>query len=442
VRKYKPKEQENNSNFGFFLLILYTAFIFIRPHEWSLNPIEFPFIRILLITTFVFYLVQQKPKVWGVQAWCLLGLVVVMVLSGIRNYWLTGGIDAATTFIISAFIPFVLISSLLAENKKINLFLFVILISTLFMLHHSYIQSISAGGIAWSGMSAYGGEGGRVRYLGFFNDPNDLGMFLLMNIPIAFYFRSISKSFIIRMIMLAWILMLLYGIYLTNSRGTMLGLFSLAGAYTFFRFGKVKAFILLGICIPIAFVVMNQFREIDSGESSAQGRIEAWYEGVQMFKYRPLLGVGKGNFTEHHHRTAHNSYVLVMAELGVLGYSFWFVFIVFTVRKLLLIINKKIAIPEDKLDDWEEEATKYQALALTLFYCFVGYLTTAFFLSRSFVVVLFVFVGIATALISAIERKYIPKDELVAMNGKIISTTVIIAIISLALLYFVVVLLL
>lgn len=442
MSKYQPVSQTSNSNFGFFFLMLYTAAIFIRPHEWSLNPIEFPVIRIILIITFLFYLMNQKPKVWGLPAWCLLGLVVIIVFSGIRNYWFMGGIDEATIFIISAFIPFILYSSLLFNTKKLNILLALILFSTSFMLYHSYLQGTTFDGMAWTGVAALGGEGGRVRYIGFFNDPNDLGMFLLMNIPIALYFKKITKSSIVKLLMLAWVFALLWAIYMTNSRGTLLGVFALGGASLFFRYGKIKAILLLGVCIPIAFAVMSQFREIDSEESSAQGRIEAWYQGVQMFKSRPLVGVGMGNFMEHHFRTAHNSYVLVMAELGLFGYTLWFVFIIVTVRKLLLIINKKLAIPAEKESDWDVESADYERLALTLFYCFVGYLSTAFFLSRSFVVVLFVFVGIATALINVIERKYILKSEQMVINRKMIISTGITSVISLVLLYFVVVLLL
>lgn len=438
MRKFLPVIEAKDSKLGFFFLLLYTAFVFIRPHEWSLEGFDFPIIRIFLILTFILFLLVQKPKCWGVQAWCLLGFTIIIVFSGLRNYWLMGGVDSAIVFIISAYIPFVLYSSMLVSGRHFTIMLAVILCSTFFMLHHGYTQTVSFDGLAWSGMSTVSG---RIRYLGIFNDPNDLGMFLLMNIPIAFYFRKRSNNFFIRLLLLTLICTLLWGIYKTNSRGTLLGVFSLFSVYLLFRYGKVKAFIIIGILIPIAFVVMNQFREIDSEEASAYGRIEAWYEGVQMFKSRPLVGVGKGNFMEHHFRTGHNSYVMVMSELGTIGYTFWFVLIAYTFRKLMIVANKGLTIKESKQKEWGEHKEQYQLLASVFLYVLVAYLTTAFFLSRSYIVVLYIFLGISSALVFLTDS-YTTKESRELANRKIVASSVALSFVSLFLLYVVVVLLL
>ena len=58
-------------------------------------------------------------------------------------------------------------------------------------------------------------------------------------------------------------------------------------------------------------------RAISSKEQSAAERIEAWSVGLELLKWRPLFGAGYGNFTDHHHLTAHNSFVLCFAELGL-----------------------------------------------------------------------------------------------------------------------------
>ena len=63
--------------------------------------------------------------------------------------------------------------------------------------------------------------------------------------------------------------------------------------------------------------------QISNGDDSAYGRVEAWYEGIQMFKSSPVFGVGKGMFTDFNNLTAHNSYMLVLAELGFVGSIFF-----------------------------------------------------------------------------------------------------------------------
>jgi putative inorganic carbon (HCO3(-)) transporter len=57
---------------------------------------------------------------------------------------------------------------------------------------------------------------------------------------------------------------------------------------------------------------------------SAHNRIESWGEGLQMFRSRPLFGVGFGRYTDFNFLVAHNSFVHTLAETGLFG-AFCFV---------------------------------------------------------------------------------------------------------------------
>jgi len=436
VSKYKPVVSNNNSNFGFFFLLLYTAAIFIRPQEWSSEGFDFPILRVFIIVAFIAYIFGQKPKFWGGQAWCLTGLIFVIILSGLTNGWLTGGLLSANDFFISSIIPFILYSSLVFNTKKVEIVFIVLLLATVFMLHHGYSQVSSPLGIGWSGNAL--SQGTRITYLGFFNDPNDLGMFFVMNIPIAFYFYKKFNNFFIKTAMLVLLTLILWGVYKTNSRGTLLGVLSLGGLYFIFRYGKTKALLLFVVFIPIVFVIMNQFRAIDSEEESAGQRIESWYTAVVLFKSKPFFGIMKGNFTEHHYLTAHNSYALVMAELGGVGYVLWFTFIFYTLFKLLAIKMDSLKIAEDKLERWRTVKSDYQLQATTLMYSLFGFCVTAFFLSRSYVIVLFVFVGIASSIIYRVEHDFCERELQKSDNIQLVKRAIICSLFSLVGLYFVV----
>jgi len=169
-------------------------------------------------------------------------------------------------------------------------------------------------------------------------------------------------------------------------------------AFFYFKYGKIKTIFITIIMAPLAYIAMSMFRTIDADESSADGRIEAWYEGIQMFKYRPIFGIGKGQFVDFHGLTAHNSFVLVWAELGVLGYSLWFLTISLTLMFLINIFNldkSKYIKSKSMLNDI--------FLAKCLFFSFLGYLSTAFFLSRSYIVFLYVFLGLSYALFCRVK---------------------------------------
>jgi len=435
ARRY-PVSTENNANVAFFFLCLYTITIFIRPHEWSLSIsqhfIQYPIARYFLILSFIGYLFSQRPKIWGPQSWLLLGILIIIPISGLRNGWLGGGITQAQNFFIYALLPFLLYAGLLNTKRKQQWVLLIFVSACAIMLHHGFSQFFSPDGIGWSGQRDIEG---RIRYLGFFNDPNDLGMFFVMNIPILFYLKSNTGSRLFKLIYYGLIIGLVYGIYLTNSRGSLVGLLSLLLLFCYFNYSKIKFFFYVLLSLPVVILGMSKFRTIDADESSADGRIQAWYEGIQMFKYRPVFGVGKGEFIEHHSRTAHNSYVLIMAELGTLGYVLWLSALLLTVLMLFRIFN----LNQDKYKD-SPSLLDDIFLAKCLFFSFVGFMTTSFFLSRTYVVFLYIFIGLACALFYRVHKE---APEIIDIaSGKNIGKLMLFSLFSLIGLYVIIILLL
>jgi hypothetical protein len=175
---------------------------------------------------------------------------------------------------------------------------------------------------------------------------------------------------------------------MTHSRGTALGAASLVAFYFLITKAGAKVFFAAIISAPVAIVVLTLLtRNVDQ---SANGRLEAWYAGVLMLISYPL-GIGKGAFVDHHGLTAHNSYILVAGELGVLGYCLWGGALLLTVVTPYLFIKKvDIAKVDSKL---REELI----LNRVLFFSLIGFMVTGFFLSRSYTIILFIFIGMSIA---------------------------------------------
>src|SRR5205823_4424444 len=76
----------------------------------------------------------------------------------------------------------------------------------------------------------------------------------------------------------------------------------------------------------------SRLRQMSSDDEAAQGRVNAWDAGLDMIKSSPVWGVGRDQFVEHHPRTAHNSLVLCLAELGLAGTAMWLGLFYFTFR--------------------------------------------------------------------------------------------------------------
>ena len=83
--------------------------------------------------------------------------------------------------------------------------------------------------------------------------------------------------------------------------------------------------VVLGLILAVFGMTFGPSRmsNMSAAEESANGRLDAWYAGFQMFKDNPLFGVGQGMFTDYHYLTAHNSYMLVLSELGFFGSIFF-----------------------------------------------------------------------------------------------------------------------
>lgn len=226
----------------------------------------------------------------------------------------------------------------------------------------------------------------RIRGLGFLNDPNDLAQAMVLALPLIW--SALRPGASMRNALLVWFpgTVLLYAIYLTHSRGALIGIASLFFFGLQRRLGTARTSLVLGSFGALA--ALSGFgggRDFSAGEESAGDRISAWYAGMQMLKAYPVLGVGYGMFTEHHHLTAHNSYLLCLAELGLVGYFFWMGLIVLTYLGLKQVMDRQPATSDS-----------YRLAELTRS-ALIGFLTCAFFLSRSYQPTLYLTLGLGVA---------------------------------------------
>ena len=148
--------------------------------------------------------------------------------------------------------------------------------------------------VGWFGM--YSVEG-RTRYIGELNDPNEVSLVIstgAFSILIAFLIRKHSAASRLGIILL--VIMVLWTVLMTQSRGGLLTALMVIGVYVVRRFG-FKAM------IPAAFLALPVMalsgRSGASADESTALRYEAWQSGLQMFHANPLFGVGPRQFAHH-----------------------------------------------------------------------------------------------------------------------------------------------
>jgi O-antigen ligase len=237
--------------------------------------------------------------------------------------------------------------------------------------------------------------GGRVRYRGILQDPNELAWAVSAGLPFALaFFLGAPGSRRRPARMALGLLPLALGlacVVMTRSRTGQLALLAALAAF-FVRRPLLAAVLGVGAAIPLAALGGRAGAE---AEASTQERIECWREGLSMFRDSPLLGVGPGQFTEHHYLTAHNSFVLCLAELGPLGLFLW---------TAVVYLCLKTALSVERYARSNLQASDLRPWAAALVGSWAATAVSAFFLSLSYHPVLWVFVGLSAALHAAVRR--------------------------------------
>jgi hypothetical protein len=181
---------------------------------------------------------------------------------------------------------------------------------------------------------------GRVRYIGELHDPNEVSLTIAaagVAVLIAFALRKRSGGG--QLLMVLGVLLMLATVWMTKSRGGLIAAMLVPGVYIFRKYGWRAVIPLVVLAVP---VLMLGGRSDSKAEASTTLRYEAWAAGLDMVKHHPIVGVGPRMFTDHHYLTAHNSYVLTLAELGIVG-MFLFVTLLYLSFKTLYVGIKEIS---------------------------------------------------------------------------------------------------
>ena len=233
---------------------------------------------------------------------------------------------------------------------------------------------------------------GRVRYRGVLKDPNEVALTIAASLP-WLVVRTSRKQSIGRFLTLIIALgVVATTIIFSQSRGGILVLLAVIGTYSIQKFGWKGA--MVGAILGAPMLLLGG-RSGDEAKASSDERTEILVEGLNMVTRSPLYGVGWGQFTQHHTLTAHNSYLLAVAELGVVGLvTFGFI----------LYISLKIPILGMRRYANRPEAKVAYASSLGLLASFAGIAIGIFFLSFTYHQVLWIYFGFSGGLYATIRR--------------------------------------
>lgn len=184
-------------------------------------------------------------------------------------------------------------------------------------------------------------------------------------------------------------------VYFTQSRGGQLVLAAVLSVYALWRW-KWKAVTVMAAMVPVVLVMLlggGDGGRVDA-HASTEERYEAWATGIALFRSSPIWGVGHEQFVEHHYLTAHNSYILALAEVGFVGLLLWGAILYLSIKIPLTALRRYRNVPEARVA---------VVWSLAILASFAGFAVGIFFLSFSWHLIFWIYIGLSGALYSAIR---------------------------------------
>jgi O-antigen ligase len=172
-------------------------------------------------------------------------------------------------------------------------------------------------------------------------DPNSLGMTLALGIPIAWYLSLTATRPLYRWLWRAYLPLAMFATVLTGSRGAMIAtmvallIIPLTTSLSPGRLVAAIALLALSGALIVAYAPERVVERLGTTGSNVEslsfgGRFTLWKAGIHAFGYRPMMGYGVGGFVRaispelgSRALVAHNSFLSVMVEEGLVGLMFY-----------------------------------------------------------------------------------------------------------------------
>jgi len=198
-----------------------------------------------------------------------------------------------------------------------------------------------------------------VRYSATGVNAVDLSLLLLLGIPLAwklFLLVDTKKNRILKILNISYIPLAIFSIFLTGSRTS---LFAIVPSIIYILWPKRLAIgrsILILILLVISLLVIQALlpSEVSGrlatasssiGSADIGGRVYLWNQAINIFLNNPLIGSGSGALSTIIGTEAHQSFLSILAETGLIG------FLLFT-SIIAIVINLTTMLPDGYSGLW------------------------------------------------------------------------------------------
>jgi putative inorganic carbon (hco3(-)) transporter len=412
---------------GFVLVCLYVAILLVRPQEWY-EPVKgYELINIIAIPSILVAFIEQSKSRAGSFflrnrfSQVMLALFASVMLSQLSGFRISGAIDAMKEFGKIA-VLFYLVSILVTRPSRLKVMMWTIIVCSVILSYHAYLQVQTGHG--FGNIEPYGSfDTGDFRVIGtgIFSDPNDFAMLYIMALPFVFSLMAAGAAVTSKLVLLCTLPPMVYVMYYTKSRGGVIGFCAMFLAYSWMTTKNALVRIVMVVLLLSTIALFGPERVRTSyEEGSSAGRVMEWGLGIQMLKQNPLFGFGYQRWPDFSGgMAAHNSLVNCFGELGLVGYTCWFTLCLIVVKSV-----HRISRAGDQID------VNTRKLASGLYAALVGFLTSAFFLTRTYNPALYFLLGMGVGLARWIESQQQTQTQLAEVPVRDLKQGAILAMLS------------
>src|SRR5262245_21492480 len=380
---------------------LFTLMLYARPNDLFPALGGFPLVKIVAISVLLIYIGSkissgERLSVWTLEMTMLIVIAALGLLLTPTAASPQDSIDTLTDPYLKTVIIFILMVNLIDTRRRIfSLWKLVVVCGA--VLGVGAIRSYINGDFAVKGLRIEGLVGG------MFENPNDLATALDLLLPFAVVLAGAGKG-LARLFYSVCAAILAVGVLVTLSRGGFLGLIA-SGPVLLWKLGRgrrLKTMLAAGLICGVLFAVMpggygariaTIFNNEQDTTGSAQQRRELLERAASIAINRPIVAVGMGNFHIYSisEKEAHNAYLEIAAELGVMGLIAYLV-VVFAPFRSLRRIERQTRDMRSK-----SEREMYW-LSVSIQAALIAYMVSSFFASIQYLWYLYYTAAYAVAL--------------------------------------------
>jgi O-antigen ligase len=196
-----------------------------------------------------------------------------------------------------------------------------------------------------------------VRQGAFNMNPNDIGLRIVISVPMALYLSVVDKRPLWPWIYRAQVIAAACGVFYTASRGGFVALIAAflmipltLRAWTRKQKLATVVLVVIGALVAIRMVPQKAWTRLGETQSEiTEGTMDArtviWHAGLEVYFEHPFLGIGAGAFpvaVQQVTATAwapHNTFLSVLVELGAIGFAIFTVMLVTLIAAALRMQN-------------------------------------------------------------------------------------------------------